>query len=162
MARVATLRATLGGGLEEAQGDCTEPAPLFIGLPIERGEVRTPGQVRYRNFTKLLRRVTTDWGLGIRSVTRSKFHGTFLRGLTHTHTRAIKHPRVTLCHTVSPCVGHVQVALLGHEMSRFAQIGGMCPAWSACVHRCMDMGEDVHVCPRCGLVIVKMTRRLLI
>ena len=141
------MRATLGGGLKEAQGDCSEPAPLFIGLPIERGASWDPGQVRYQNFTKLLRRVVTDWGLGVQSVTRSKFHGTFLRGLTHTHTAAIKHPRVTLSHTVSPCVGHAPLALLGHEMSRFAQIGGMCPAWVGHVYRCMDMGEDVHVCP---------------
>ena len=159
---MGTLRATLEGGLQEAQGDCSEPAPLFIGLPIERGASWDPGQVRYQTFTKLLRRVATDWGLGVQSVTRSKFHGTFLRGLTYTYTRAIKHPRVTLCHTVSPCAGHVQVVPLGHDMLRFAQIGGMCPAWAGHVHMCMDMGEDVHVYTCMPLVIVKMTRRLLI
>jgi hypothetical protein len=36
-----------------------------------------------------------------------KFYGIYVRGLTHSHTAQIKHPRVqfiTLCHGVSRCV----------------------------------------------------------
>jgi hypothetical protein len=88
--------------------------------------------------------VIVDWGLGVQRVTRSKFHGTFLGGLTYTYTRAIKHPRVTVCHDVSPCVGHVQVVPPGHDMLRFAQIGGMRPAWVGHAHTCMDMSHDVY------------------
>lgn len=132
-------------------------AQSFLGLPIERGLTLLDGQRCYQTFTKVLQSVSNTTWCGLQSVTsRGKFYGKFVGGLTHSHVRQVKHPRVVPCVRAALCAPPCPLRPAAHCVP-------VCPVWSShallrpacthCIHivlMCVHMAQDAGDVWTCG------------